>query len=400
LEHEPTRIIPFHDTDCKQNSAYKTVPTAEREALFDRLCFSGNEIVDRTRWRHPQKKKQKFIECEKGRKTKRQISQEIGVSFIANFGQRDSFESDESNRTYSIGIIKKIIPIGITGVWDVEVDEDHSYSAQGFINHNSQNPNLQNLPRDAYDVKGCFEADPNMIFVKADLAQAEFRCWAHYSGDEDLLADIHSGMDIHSITASRVFDVTVEELDNDKELREKYRTPAKRATFGMMFGVGPKHVAEEFDIDVKEAKKILKVVYEKYPVAVNWLQEQVKIARRKGELVSWLGRKRRLPHINSDDQNRKGDAERQAKNCRIQILATAMNDHYMTTTLATTKEKGIHCYPSMTIHDANIYQVRKGQVDEFVEVAKKVVADEFPEFRCEMKLDFEIGDTLGTLKEI
>ena len=90
----------------------------------------------------------------------------------------------------------------------------------------SENPNFQNIPRDAKDFKKCFIADPGMLIVKADLAQAEFRCWAHYSNDKQMISDIESGMDIHRKTASEVFGVPEEEVTKDQ------RTAAKNCVAG------------------------------------------------------------------------------------------------------------------------------------------------------------------------
>jgi len=290
--------------------------------------------------------------------------------------------------------IDSIVECGVLEVWDIEVEEDHSYVAAGFINHNSsRNPNLQNLPRDAKDYRSCFLSDPDYVFVKADLAQAEFRVWAAVSGDEDMIADIESGLDIHRRTASEVFRVSPEDVDDAQ------RTAAKRGVFGMMYGIGPKTLAQRFKITIEQAEGITDVFASRYPIATNWIKSQPKVAHAQKWVQSWMGRKRRLPHIDSDDRNMVAKAERQAMNGPIQAAASDMNNAYMVTTVREARKRKIDCYPAMTTHDENVIQVREGQEHTLVALMRKIPKMTFPDFRCEMKFDFKVGTTIGTAVE-
>jgi len=89
-----------------------------------------------------------------------------------------------------------------------------------------KDPNFQNIPREAKEFKKCFVADPGMLIVKADLAQAEFRCWAHYSNDQQMISDIESGMDIHRKIAAEVFNIPEDQVTDDQ------RTAAKNCVAG------------------------------------------------------------------------------------------------------------------------------------------------------------------------
>jgi DNA polymerase-1 len=258
----------------------------------------------------------------------------------------------------------------------------------------SENPNFQNIPRDAKEFKRCFVADPGMIIVKADLAQAEFRCWAHYSKDAKMIADIESGMDIHRKTASEVFGVPEEEVTKDQ------RTAAKNCVFGLMYGRGVKAIAAQYGISEEDATEVRELFFKNYPDASIWLDKQVKFAEEYKFVQTWMGRIRRLPEIESDEHMAKAEAERQAKNSPIQGLASDMNNHFMVMNLKLAKKKGIKCYPFGTIHDANLIQVKKSDAKKLIKVMKTVVNTAFPDFRCKMVLDFEVGKTLGTLKEI
>lgn len=170
--------------------------------------------------------------------------------------------------------------------------------------------------------------------------------------------------------------------------------------FGLMYGRGSKAIAEQYGISIEEAEEVRNLFFKKYPMASIWLDKQVAFAKEYSYVKSWMGRIRRLPEINAEDHMVRAEAERQAKNSPIQALASDMNNHYMTLNLKLARKKGIKVYPIGTIHDANLYMVKTDQVPDMMKIMKTVVKKAFPEFLCEMKLDFEVGTTLGTLEEV
>jgi DNA polymerase I-like protein with 3'-5' exonuclease and polymerase domains len=170
--------------------------------------------------------------------------------------------------------------------------------------------------------------------------------------------------------------------------------------FGLMYGRGVKAIAKQYGITEDEAEAVRDLFFQKYPDASIWLDKQVQQAHEYKTVKTWMGRIRRLPEIDSYDKMVQAEAERQARNSPIQGLASDMNNHYMVMTLRLAKKEGITCYPMTTIHDANVIQVKKGQEESLINVMNKVVATAFPGFLCKMKLDFEIGTTLGTLEVV
>ncbi|MFA5132731.1 MAG: DNA polymerase [Candidatus Paceibacterota bacterium] len=257
----------------------------------------------------------------------------------------------------------------------------------------SRSPNLQNMSRDRPEFKDLFVADDGMVFVKGDLAQAEFRVWANASDDEDMIRDIMSGLDIHRRTASEVFEIA------EEEVTKKQREPAKRGTFGMMYGIGSKTLAQRFKITLDQAKKILKVFSERYPVATAWIYSLPKIAHSKKQVRSILGRIRHLPHIDSDDQDTVAKAERQAMNSPVQAAASDINNHYMTCAVREGRRAKIKCYPALTVHDENVSQVEESRAEDFARIYKKVVDTEFPQFKCKMGVEIKIGKRIGSAEE-
>jgi uracil-DNA glycosylase family 4 len=171
-------------------------------------------------------------------------------------------------------------------------------------------------------------------------------------------------------------------------------------TFGPMYGRGAHAIAEEHKISIKQAEHIRSVLFKKYPVAAQWLQDQVAFVHEHGYVKTWLGRYRRLPDIYSDEPKIVAKAEREAMNSPIQGLASNMNDHYMYTTNKLAKKNDIDCYPVVTQHDAQIFLVKEGQEGKLIKLMERVVQKAFPEFKAKMALDFEVGKTLGTLESI
>jgi DNA polymerase-1 len=258
---------------------------------------------------------------------------------------------------------------------------------------------LQNISRDAKDFKSCFVSDPGYLFVKSDLAQAEFRCWAHYSGDQDMIRDIElvdAGLlaDIHKQTASEVFNIPVEEVTKDQ------RTAAKNTVFGLLYGRGSSAISAQYGITVEQAECVKERFFSRYPVAAQWLRDIVNEAREKGAVKTWFGRIRRIPKIHSDNMGDRAEAERQAKNSPIQGQASDMNNAYMMRIWREARKRGIDCYPAATIHDDNTLQVKEGQEDQLVEVMRYVVANSFPDFKCKMKLEFKKGNNLGYMEDV
>jgi DNA polymerase I-like protein with 3'-5' exonuclease and polymerase domains len=389
LVNEPLRNVTFFSTITQKYSTYKTKGNIQK--LYNRFCFPTNKVISRSRW-IISSNRQKYT---RERQEKRGIGEKVGLYADKGYRQRYITRDAKGFKYYKTSIITSITPVGIREVWDIEVENDHSYCAQGFINHNSsKSPNMQNIPRDAKAFKSCFVANKGYIFVKADLAQAEFRCWAHYANDEDMIAAIEGGLDIHRQTAAEVFSVKEDEVTSDQ------RTAAKNAVFGLIYGRGSEAIANQYDLTIEQAEAFKRTFFSRYPIAAYWLEGIVKHAKDKGYVQSWFGRKRRLPGIYSAAQEIRAEAERQAKNAPIQTQASDMNNMYMLKTLKAAKEQGVKCFPVTTVHDANFFSVKESQKDDLICIMKDVVENTFPDFKCKMKLDFEVGYTLGTLEEI
>jgi DNA polymerase-1 len=172
-------------------------------------------------------------------------------------------------------------------------------------------PNLNNIPRRKAEIKYQFIADQGDWLVEADLSQIEFRIWASYSNDEQMVKDINAGLDIHKITAAMgkgliipMGEITYEQFKEwTKDVTKEERNIAKTVVFGMMYGRGAKSIADSLGITLNEARQIVNLFFGRYPTAQKWLAKTTNLAKQTGVVTNLYGRKRRLPILVSADKD-------------------------------------------------------------------------------------------------
>mgnify|MGYP006273713321 FL=1 len=191
----------------------------------------------------------------------------------------------------------------------------------------SSKPNLQNIPvRGDFGprMRACFIAPPGSSLIAADYSQIELRVLAHMSEDPNLLEAFANREDIHTRTASLLFDQPREEITVEQ------RRKAKTINFGLLYGMGPQKLARELSIPMNEAKSFISIYFERLE-SVRRFYEQVEAgARDFGYVTTLAGRRRLLKNINSGNENLAGQARRMAINTVIQgsaadIIKLAMN---------------------------------------------------------------------------
>lgn len=181
-----------------------------------------------------------------------------------------------------------------------------------------RNPNLQNIPRPDTElgkkIRSLFIPPPNNKFIVADYGQVELVILAHFSKDKNLLEGFRNGIDAHTSTASVVFGVAHEQVT------KPMRTVAKAIAFATVYGAGPEKVAAMAGVTVTEAKKFLGIHRNQFGSIYTFKKNVVAVCRqRKPHYVkTLLGRKRRLPNINSAEDAKRGYSERQAVNSVVQ----------------------------------------------------------------------------------
>jgi len=186
----------------------------------------------------------------------------------------------------------------------------------------SQNPNLQNIPiRTARgrEVRKAFIAtDEHHIILAADYSQIELRLIAELSGDIAMLEAFQNGIDIHTATAAKVFDVDVADVNRDM------RSKAKMVNFGIIYGISAFGLSQRLQISRSEAAELIQNYFDKYPGVKSYMDAQITFARDHGYVETIMKRRRYLKDINNRNPTVRGFAERNAINAPIQGSAADM----------------------------------------------------------------------------
>lgn len=298
------------------------------------------------------------------------------------------------NTEYTAIPVASITPVGVRDVWDIEVENDHSYVAHGFINHNSSSsPNLQNIPaRGNYgaQVRDLFIAPPGFVIVVCDYSQLELRIIAHYTRDDNLLKVFAENGDPHQLTA---------------DLCGVPRNPvAKSLNFGVAYGAGPNKLAETIEKtgaprpSQKEAKGYLDTFTNAYPKIISWKAQVVDYARQLGYVKTLAGRKRRLPDLYDRDKSLRSRAERQAVNTIIQGGAADVIEYAMLAIDPIKNQYGARLQGQ--VHDELIYRVPENVADEFARLVsdEMVKAGDYFKLRCPLVAEPGIGPSWNSAK--
>tara|TARA_B100001564_G_C20635971_1_gene669742 strand:- start:20 stop:1852 length:1833 start_codon:yes stop_codon:yes gene_type:complete len=252
----------------------------------------------------------------------------------------------------------------------------------------SKDPNLQNIPirTDAgREIRKAFiPADSNHIILAADYSQVELRVAAAMSNDPGLVDAFKQGIDIHTATASKVFNVGLDDVDRTK------RSQAKAVNFGILYGQGAFGLAEELGIKRTEAKEIITSYNEKFSSLGNFTKECIEKAREYEYAETILGRRRKLPDINSNNGMVKAFAERNAVNAPIQGSAADIIKVAMVKIDEALNSSSLNAKMIMQVHDELVFDVHKDEVEALKPIVKKCM-EEAVELRVPLVVDMSTG---------
>ncbi|MDX1554472.1 MAG: DNA polymerase I [Xanthomonadales bacterium] len=228
----------------------------------------------------------------------------------------------------------------------------------------SQDPNLQNIPirtEQGRQIRKAFVAPEGWNLLACDYSQIELRIMAHFSGDKGLLKAFHDEVDIHSATASEVFDVPYEKVDAE------HRRAAKAINFGLMYGMSAFGLARQLNIGRTEAQAYMDTYFLRYPGVLEFMEETRRKARDQGYVETLFGRRLYLTDINASNGQRRQAAERAAINAPMQgtaadIIKRAMIavDEWLQHEL-NAKDDSAHLL--MQVHDELVLEVRDDSVE-------------------------------------
>ncbi len=230
----------------------------------------------------------------------------------------------------------------------------------------SSDPNLQNIPvrgEDGKEIRKAFIPEPGSLFFSADYSQIELRVMAHLSGDENMIDAFIQGHDIHAATAANIYKVGIDEVTSDQ------RRKAKRANFGIIYGITVFGLAERLEIDRAEARELINGYFETFPKVREYMEQAKETARQKGYVETFFHRRRYLPDINSRNATVRGFAERNAINAPIQGSAADIIKVAMIRIYQRFKEEHLRSKMILQVHDELNFSVlpeEKGRVEAIV----------------------------------
>ena len=253
----------------------------------------------------------------------------------------------------------------------------------------STNPNLQNIPirtEKGREIRKAFiPRDENYLIMAADYSQIELRIIAALSGDATMIHAFQNGDDIHAATASKVFNVPMEEVTRDQ------RSSAKAVNFGIIYGQGAFGLAQNLGISRKEAKTIIDGYFEQYSTIKTYMEQAVIDAREKGYVETIMKRRRYLPDINSANAVVRGFAERNAINAPIQGSAADIIKVAMINVAQRMEKENVKSKMLLQVHDELVFDVH---LDE-KEIMTKLVKEEMEnaiKMEVPMEVEYELAD--------
>lgn len=219
-------------------------------------------------------------------------------------------------------------------------------------------PNLQNIPVKGQwgkEIRQCFVAEAGFEFLSVDYKQMELRVVAKLAKDKKMLSFFQQGKDIHTMTASEIFEKAEDKIS--KEQREL----AKTLNFGVLYGMGPRKFSQNTGLDFADSKKFIAKYFAEFTGIALFIRETLEKAKKEGFSETYFGRKRFLPEIESRDPRMKAQAERIARNLPGQGTAADI----MKMAMAGIKKYGIlseNCRLVLQIHDELLMEIKKTEI--------------------------------------
>ena len=230
----------------------------------------------------------------------------------------------------------------------------------------SSDPNLQNIPvrgEDGKEIRRAFVPEEGCLFFSADYSQIELRVMAHLSGDENMQEAFREGYDIHAATAAKIYHETMDSVTRDQ------RTKAKRANFGIIYGITVFGLAERLDISRHEATQLIDGYFATFPRVADYMEQAKQTARERGYAETLMHRRRYLPDITSHNATVRGFAERNAINAPIQGTAADIIKIAMVRIYDRFKRENLRSKMLLQVHDElnfSVYPDEKEAVERIV----------------------------------
>lgn len=260
--------------------------------------------------------------------------------------------------TYADGLLKVIAPDG-----RIHTNFQMTVTATGRLS--STEPNLQNIPvrkKLGAQIRKMFVASPGKVLVDADYSQIELRLLAHISGDKAMQEAFLSGEDFHTVTASRVFGVPLDEVT------PALRSRAKAVNFGIVYGISAFSLAQDIGVYPSEAKAYMEAYLDKYHGVRDYMKSIVEKAKADGYVDTLFARRRYLPELKSANFNVRSFGERVALNMPIQGTAADIIKIAMVNVHRRLAEEGLEAKLILQVHDELIVECPDSEAERVKEI--------------------------------
>jgi DNA polymerase-1 len=253
----------------------------------------------------------------------------------------------------------------------------------------SNNPNLQNIPirtSKGREIRKAFVCENNdYVMLAADYSQIELRVIASLSNDSNMISAFKNNEDIHSSTASKVFNVDIDDVTREQ------RSNAKTVNFGIIYGVSPFGLSNQTNLSRSESKDLIESYFLAYPELKNYIANQINFARENGFVETILGRKRYLKDINSRNQIVRGGAERNAVNAPVQGSAADIIKLAMVNISDKISGSNFKSKMLVQVHDELIFEIYKPELEEMRKLIQQEMESAYS-LNIPLAVDIGLGD--------
>ncbi len=252
----------------------------------------------------------------------------------------------------------------------------------------SNNPNLQNIPirtDNGQKIRKAFiPRNDDYIIMAADYSQIELRVIASISNEENMIDAFVNNQDIHTMTASKIYNVDPENVSREQ------RGNAKTVNFGIIYGVSAFGLSQQTDLNRSESKQMIDNYFLNYPGLKKYMSDQIDFARNNGYVETIMGRKRYLQNINSQNNMLRSGAERNAINAPIQGSAADIIKIAMININSEFKKQSLKSKMLLQVHDELVFDVHNSEKDRIQDIVKTTM-ESAVKLKVPLKIDLEFG---------
>jgi len=261
----------------------------------------------------------------------------------------------------------------------------------------SRNPNLQNIPirteLGRQIRKAIITSEKDLIMISADYSQIELRVLAHLSGDKTLMKAFETDQDVHSYTASLIFD------EDEKNIDYAMRDAAKRVNFGIVYGMSAFGLSKDLKVSQPEAQGFIDRYFARYPDVKKFMDECIKSCEKQGYVKTLLNRRRYIPEINSRNNGVKQFAQRQAINTPVQGSAADLIKLAMIDVQKELARKKMASKMLMTVHDELVFEGPVSEKQQLVTLIHACMENPI-KLSVPIKISVKTGKNWLEMKEI